>query len=203
MIPISVLITLLVSLPCSYALTRIKFRFRETISNFIILGMGVPIQLIIIPLFYLLFKMHLNNSLLGLIIAYIAGSVSFSIFLLFGYVKNLPTELEEAAMIDGANPLKVFLRVILPLSTPGLVTVGIFNFVLLWNEYLLAMVILQNPDLRTVSFGLYSMQYSMQYSADWVSLYAGLLIAILPIMIIFLALSELIAESITLGAIKG
>jgi len=199
----SVVLVLVVSLPCAYALTKIKFRFREALSNFIILGMGIPVQLIIIPLFLLLSRMNLTNNLIGLIIAYIVGSISFTVFMLYGFLKSLPTELEEAAMVDGSTPFKIFMKIILPISTPGLITVSIFNFVFLWNEYLLAMVLIRDSSLKTVSYGLYSLQISMQYTGDWVSLYAGLLIAIIPIMVIFFVLSELIVESITLGAVKG
>jgi len=202
-VPIATILVLVVATPCAYALTRIKFRFREALANFIILGMGVPIQLIIIPLYLLMSKLSLTNSYIGLIIAYITGSISFTIFLLYGYIKNLPIELEEAALVDGSKPFNVFLRIILPLSSPGLITVSIFNFVFLWNEYLLAIVLIKDAELKTVSLGLYNLQIAMQYTGDWVSLYAGVLIAITPIMIVFFILSELIVESMTLGAVKG
>lgn len=202
-VPIATILVLVVSTPCAYALTKIKFKFREALANFIILGMGIPVQLIIIPLFLLMSKLSLTNNFIGLIIAYLTGSISFTIFLLYGYIKNLPTELEEAAMIDGSKPFNVFLKVILPLSTPGLITVSIFNFVFLWNEYLIAIVLIRDADSKTVSLGLYNLQIAMQYTGDWVSLYAGVLIAVTPIMIVFFILSELIVESMTLGAVKG
>lgn len=202
-VPISTIVVALISAPCAYVITRTKFKFREALGNFIILGMGVPFQLVIIPLYLLMVRLNLTNNLIGLIIIYIAGSVGFTTFILTGYVKNLPIELEEAALIDGSSAFNMYSKIVFPLMRPGLMTVSIFNFVFLWNEYFVAIVLMRDAASRPISLGLYSLQVSMLVTGNFVGLYAGILMVIIPIMIIFFILSELIMGSLTAGAIKG
>jgi ABC-type glycerol-3-phosphate transport system permease component len=192
-----------VSAPAAYVLSRIPFRGRELVTNGIIAGMGVPYQVLLVPLFVLLTQIRLADTLPGLMLVYVALSLPFTVFLLTGFFRSLPSELEDAAAIDGANEYEVFYRVMLPLASPGIVTAAIFNFIGLWNEYMLALVMINDQNKRTLSLALYGLQGSMQYTSDWVGLFAGVVIVMVPTLILFIVMSERVIAGITLGATKG
>jgi N-acetylglucosamine transport system permease protein len=192
-----------VSAPAAYVLSRIPFRGRELVTNGIIAGMGVPYQVLLVPLFVLLTQIHLVDTLPGLILVYVSLSLPFTIFLLTGFFRSLPSELEDAAAIDGATEYQVFFRVMLPLASPGIITAAIFNFIGLWNEYMLALVMINDQNKRTLSLALYGLQGSMQYTADWVGLFAGVVIVMVPTLVLFIVMSERVIAGITLGATKG
>ncbi len=202
-VSISTAVIVGVSAPAAYVLSRIPFRGRELITNGIIAGMGVPYQVLLVPLFVLLTNLYLVDTLPGLMVVYIALSLPFTIFLLTGFFRSLPSELEDAAAIDGANEYQVFYRVMLPLASPGIITAAIFNFIGLWNEYMLALVMINDQNKRTLSLALYGLQGSMQYTSDWVGLFAGVVIVMVPTFILFIVMSERVIAGITLGATKG
>lgn len=202
-VSISTALIVAVSAPAAYVLSRIPFRGREVVTNGIIAGMGVPYQVLLVPLFVLLTQIQLADTLPGLILVYISLSLPFTIFLLTGFFRSLPSELEDAAAIDGANEYQVFYRVMLPLASPGIITAAIFNFIGLWNEYMLALVMINDQEKRTLSLALYGLQGSMQYTADWVGLFAGVVIVMVPTLIMFILMSERVIAGITLGATKG
>jgi len=199
----SVALIIILSAPAAYALSRIPFPGRELISNTFIAGMGVPFQVLLVPLFILLTRIHLVDTLPGLVVVYVALSLPFTIFLLTGFFRSLPSELEDAAAIDGAGEIQIFYRVMLPLASPGIITASIFNFIALWNEYMLALVMINDQNKRTIGLGLYALQGSMQYTSDWVGLFAGVVIVMVPTFILFVIMSERVIEGITLGATKG
>ncbi len=199
----SVALIIILSAPAAYVLSRIPFPGRELISNTFIAGMGVPFQVLLVPLFILLTRMSLVDTLPGLVVVYVALSLPFTIFLLTGFFRSLPSELEDAAAIDGAGEFQIFYRVMLPLASPGIITASIFNFIALWNEYMLALVMINDQDKRTIGLGLYALQGSMQYTSDWVGLFAGVVIVMVPTFILFVIMSERVIEGITLGATKG
>jgi ABC-type glycerol-3-phosphate transport system permease component len=201
-VAVSVVGILVVSAPASYVLARIHFKGSGAVSKFFILGLGIPYQLLLIPLFYLLFQLQLIDSLWGLMVVYVALSLPFTIYLLMGFFRSLPHELEEAAYIDGCSPIKTFRLIMLPLGQPGIISAAIFNFVGLWNEFLLANTFIQSQDKYTLSIGLYGMQGSMTYTGDWVSLFAGFTVVIFPSLLIYIVLSRRIIEGLTLGAVK-
>jgi N-acetylglucosamine transport system permease protein len=192
-----------ISAPASYVLSRVPFKSRELLTSFFTSGMGVPRVLLLVPLFMLMNNLKLTDSLFGLGIVYVAISLSFTILLLTAFFATLPTELEEAAAIDGASPFATFWRVMLPLAGPGISTAFTFNFIWLWKEYFWALVLISTDSKRTISLGLYSLQGSMQYSADWVGLFAGCVIVMVPTLILYFVMSERIMSGITVGAIKG
>jgi raffinose/stachyose/melibiose transport system permease protein/N-acetylglucosamine transport system permease protein len=202
-VSISTALIVAVSAPAAYVLSRIAFRGRELVTNTFIAGMGVPYQVLLVPLFVLLTQIRIVDTLPGLIVVYVALSLPFTIFLLTGFFRSLPSELEDAAAIDGASEYQVFYRVMLPLASPGIITAAIFNFIGLWNEYMLALVMISDQEKRTLSLALYGLQGSMQYTADWVGLFAGVVIVMVPTFILFVVLSERVIEGITLGATKG
>ncbi len=199
---VSVAVILLVSAPIAYVLSRIKFFGSEFLSQFITAGMGIPYPLLFIPLFGMFAAWHWDNSLFGLIVVYVSLSIPFTVFLLTGFFASLPVELEEAAALDGASPFKTFTTVIIPLASPGILTAAIFNFIGLWNEYMLALIFITSDSKRTLSLGLYALQGSMQYTGDWVGLFAGIVIVMLPTAVLFFFLSEKMISGITLGAVK-
>ena len=199
----SVLVILILSAPAAYVLSRKKFKGSTWFMLAFIAGIGIPIPLLFIPLFVIMTTLKINNTLLGLGVLFIALSLPFTVFMLSGFFTSLPTELEEAAIIDGASDFQVFFRVMLPLGLPGLITAAIFNFIGLWNEYQLALVFLNDPNKSTLSLGLYSLSNGMEYTGDWVGLMAGVVIVMIPTIILYLILSERMISGITMGAVKS
>jgi len=198
----SVLIVVIVSAPAAYVLSRIPFLGNEPITYYFIAGMGLPFQLILVPLFVLLNKMSLINTLQGLILAYVGVSIPFTVLLLTGFFKTLPVDLEDAAAIDGCSDFGIFWRVMMPLGAPGLITAAIFNFISIWNEYLLAMLLINTDKLRTLPLGVMNIRYSMQYTADWSALFAAVVIVIIPNFLLYIFLSDRLISGLTLGASK-
>ena len=202
-VSLSVLGLLIVSAPAAYVLSRGKFRGREAISNFLVFGMGVPIPLLFVPLVVLVSALHLVDTLTGLGVIYVSLSVPFTVYVLQGFFSSLPSELESAAVIDGCSDWQIFWHVMLPLARPGLATVAILNFVGLWNEYQLSLVLINTPEKRTLSLGIYSLITSMKYTGgDWPGLFAGVTFVMIPTIILFVFLSERMISGITMGGVK-
>lgn len=198
----SVIVILVVSAPASYVLSRVKFRGSETLTMAFTAGIGVPVPLLFIPLFVIMSTFKIINTLPGLGVLYVTLSIPFTVYMLTGFFASLPVELEEAGIIDGCSDFQVFWRIMLPLASPGLITAAIFNFIFLWNEYQVALVFTNDPEIRTLSLGLYSLQNAMQYTGDWVGLMAGVVIVMVPTIILFIFLSEKMISGITMGAVK-
>lgn len=201
-VSVSILLILAVSAPAAYVLTRIRFRGVGFLNQFFIAGMGIPYPLLFIPLFGMLRPVHLIDTLQGLTVIYVALSIPFTVFLLTGFFATLPVEIEESAALDGAGPFRIFFSVMLPLASPGLLTAAIFNFIGLWNEYMLALIFMTTQKKSTVALGLYALQSSMQYTGDWGALFAGVMIVVLPTILLYLVLSERMIAGITLGTGK-
>jgi len=198
----SVFIVLFLSAPVSYILTRVKFKGSGLLLLIFTAGIGIPVQLLYIPLFILLTQIGVINSLWGLGLLYVSLSIPFTVFILSGFFASLPKELEEAATIDGCTDFQVYWKVLLPLASPGLITAAIFNFIFLWNEYQIALVFINDPDLRTLPLGLYALSNAMQYTGDWVGLMAGVVIIMVPTIILYTILSEKMIAGITMGSVK-
>ncbi len=202
----------------AYALARFDFRFNRPLYLFFISGMMVPAQLVLIPLFFqfstlsrgltaltrpLGFEVQLHNSLTGLIAIYIALSLPFTILILTGFFKSLPSALRESAIIDGASEWTVFRQIMLPLARPGLVTAAIFNFLGIWNEYLFALVFVNSPEKKTLPLGLASVSIQAQYKTDFGLMFAGLVIIMVPTLLVYLLLQRQLTKGISAGALKG
>jgi len=198
----AVILTVGFSAPAAYALARIPFLGSRPIFYYFIAGMGLPFQLVLVPLYVLFVKLGLINSQAGLILALTAVSIPFTILLLTGFFRSLPTELEEAAAIDGASEFGIFLKIMMPVATPGLFTAAIFNFVAIWQEYLLTSMLINSDSKKTLPVGLMSMRQSLQYSGDWASMFAGIVIVVVPSFIIFIGLSNRIMAGLTMGTGK-
>ena len=201
-VSISVLLILVVSTPAAYVLSRGRFRGRESLTNLFVIGMGVPIPMLFIPVFGILAYLRLSDSLTGLTLIFVAISIPFTVYLLTGFFASLPSELEAAALLDGCSEFQTFRYVMLPIAMPGVATAAIINFIWLWNEYQLSLVILNSPENRTLPLGLYSLQNAMQYTSDWPGLFAGVSIVMVPTVIVYAVLSEKMISGMTMGALK-
>ncbi|MEQ1823022.1 MAG: carbohydrate ABC transporter permease [Fimbriimonadaceae bacterium] len=199
--------TLTILLPigtmAAYILGRYPFRGSRPLLGVFMGGMMFPNFLLVISLLTLLTSMGLNDSILGVVVAYVAYSLSFTIFVLTGFFESLPKELAEAATIDGCGHFDIFRRVMLPLVRPGIIVVAIFNAIGLWNEYPLALILLSSPEKRTLPLKIADMATNQQYSSNWGHLFAGLVLVMLPVTIVYWLLREKIQEAMVAGAIKG
>jgi N-acetylglucosamine transport system permease protein len=203
----SLFFTLLLSSMASYVLARFEFRGRTFITNLFLLGMIFPIFLALVPLYFVMQKLSLLDTYQGMILVYIAFSLSFTTFFLTNFFRTLPKELGEAAVLDGANQFDVFFRIYLPLAKPGLITMGIFNFLGQWNQYILpnTLMITNNDDTThyVLSQGLYYLQAQQFYQNDWSGLFAAVTIVMVPTLVIYLIFHEQIEKGMTAGALKG
>ena len=162
-----------------------------------------PQFLVIVPLFALMSNTHLIDTKTGLTIVYVAYSLPFTIFVLTGFFQTLPKDLDEAAMIDGCSHSRTFWQVMLPLARPGMIVVGIFNGIGLWNEYSLALVLANSEQNKTLPLGIANLAMVMHYSGDWGALFAGLVIVMVPVLVVYWIFREKIHETMLAGAIKG
>jgi len=187
----------------AYTLTRLEFRGRKFIWGTIMLSLFLPGINALVPQYILMRDLGLTNSLTGLIILDSFGESVFFLMLLGGFMQSLPKEMEESAYIDGASLFQVFTRIILSLSTPGIVTVAIFKFLGLYNAFLGPFIYLSDSSKYTIGVAMYHANQIMQYKADWVTLFAGVTIAMIPTIIIYVFFQKQIAEGATLGGLKG
>lgn len=197
----SVFFVLLFSAMMAYAFARFDFFGKEAIFFTILLVLMVPNMIGIIPQFLLAKSLGLRNSLLGLIVFYVAGSIPFNAFLLRGFFETLPRELEDAILIDGGNYFTVFFRMILPLSKPALATVAIFSFLGFWDEFVLALTLIDDPGKRTLPIAIATFQG--QHGTDWALVFAASLIAAVPVIVVFVTLQRYFIGGLTAGAFKG
>lgn len=184
-----------------YVLGRYTFRLNNAIYTIFLMGLMIPAKLLLVPLFIQLKAMGLLNSLPGLALVYAAGGIPAGVFIMTSFFRALPKELEDAARIDGANEGQTFTRVMLPLVRPQLAIVAIYTAIPIWNDFLLPIVFLQDPQLKTVPQGL--SVFFGEFSANFGALFAGLSIAALPLVLIYLVLSEQFIKGLTAGAVKG
>lgn len=198
-----VALTLGLSAMASYILARFKFPGNRFLFYLFLTGMLFPIFLALVPLFFLAKDLGILNTYHGLIIVYTAYSLPFTIFFLTGFFKTLPSELHEAALIDGANEYQVFFRVMLPLAQPGLITMGIFNFLGMWNQFILPLVLMTDRDKYVLPQGLSFMLHQQYYQNDWSALFAAVTIIMIPTLIVYAVFQKRIQKGMTVGALKG
>ncbi|MFC1410730.1 carbohydrate ABC transporter permease [Streptacidiphilus sp. N1-12] len=195
--------TLALAAPAAYALSRITTRWNNGLTLFFALGLGVPAQVVMLPLYVVMDSLHLVDSLFGLVVVYVATSLPFTTFFLTGFFGTLPVELEEAAALDGASPLRTFWQVMLPLARGGLVTALILNVIQHWGETVFGLIFIQSGDNRTLSLALLGFLQQMQYNgADWGGLFAGVALVVLPLLACYVWLGRRIIEGMTIGAVK-
>ncbi|MGD9927564.1 MAG: carbohydrate ABC transporter permease [Sphaerochaeta sp.] len=194
---------ILIASPAAYVLSRFKFRGNLSIQSLLASALGIPAIMIVMPLFSLVSRLRLTNNRWLLIFLYIAMNVPFTTFFLLAFFKSLSTTYEEAAYIDGCSPMGTFWRIMFPLVQPGIITVTVFNFITIWNEYFMSMIFANKPKVRPVSVGLFNMIQAMRYTGDWGGMFASVVIVFLPTFLLYIFLSERIIQGVTAGAIKG
>ncbi|MEU3351115.1 carbohydrate ABC transporter permease [Streptomyces sp. NPDC037389] len=195
--------TMLLGSMAAYVLARFEFPGNRFIYFLFVGGMSFPIILALVPLFFVMKNMQLLDTYHGLILVYIAYSLPFTIFFLSGFFRTLPTSVAEAALIDGASHTRTFFQVMLPMAKPGLISVGIFNFLGQWNQYLLPTVLnVGDDDKKLLPQGLVALAVSQGYKGDWSGLFAGLVMAMLPVLAAYVVFQRQVQAGLTAGALK-
>ncbi|HEY3083771.1 MAG TPA: carbohydrate ABC transporter permease [Chloroflexota bacterium] len=197
----SVLLILLISAPAAYAFARLRLPMRSVLYLAILLPLMVPSEVTLVPLFILLRTLGLLNRLEGLITLNVAGGVAFTTVILTTFFQAIPRELEDAAKIDGAGRLQNLRWIVLPLAAPGLMAVTVFQTVFIWNEFFQALIVIQRPELFTVQLAMGN--FSTFYATNQVLLFAGLAIAIVPPLVVFVLLQRSFIHGLTVGAVRG
>jgi ABC-type glycerol-3-phosphate transport system permease component len=196
----AILISTVVSALAAYALARMRFRGRDTYLNSMIILMVIPPAVIILPLFVLMVQIDLINTLQGLVLIYVGMLIPFSIYLLVSFFRGLPSELFDAAAIDGCSNFGTLWRIVVPLSSPAFVTLIVVNALWVWNELLIALVFLQSEELKTLMPGLTLFRGHFQVNEPLIM--AGTLIATLPMVILYLFGQRFFIEGLVAGAVK-
>ena len=191
---------LIITVPASYSFSRFRFRGRKMmLMQFLGINM-FPIMLLIIPLFIIMKNLRLMDTHLALIIAYSTMAIPFSVWMLTSFFNSIPTELDQAAMIDGCSGMQVMLRVTIPIAMPGIISTGIYIFITAWNEFLYA-AILTSSRVRTIPVALQNM--IGEYQIEWGLLTAGGIVSALPVIVLFFFIQRHLISGMTSGAIKG
>jgi len=198
----TVILTMLLSLPMAYALARLRGKLRAAGTVWILASQVFPAILIVIPLFLVLRTIQLNDTLFGLTLVYVTFTMPFTLWMLQGYIAAIPPELEEAGEMDGAGRLTVLRSIVFPLLRPGLIATAMFTFVSAWNEFFLALVLIQSPELYTLPITLRSF-LGAEGQTQLGPLAAGAVIATIPSLIIFSLLQKQLTGSTLAGAVKG
>lgn len=196
----TVALSAILSSMIAFALSRLRFKGQEAVRVYFVMGLMVPIQSIIVPLAFAVNTFGLRDNYILLIMLYTAFHMPLSIFVVTGFMTNLPASLEEAAIIDGSSIYGVFLRIVLPLVKPAIATVSIFVFMYTWNDLLTAMIFIGRADLRTISVGL--LNFVGAHNSDYGALMAAILFAIMPPFLMYILMQENVVKGITSGANK-
>ena len=197
---VTVLITLLFSIPGAYAVAKLRFPGRQWLSGSVLLIYLIPAIILVIPLYAVFSKLGLRNSLLGLCIVYPATTIPVALYMLRGYFAGLPSELDDAGLMDGLTRLQIITRIAMPLSTPAIATVALYVFMIAWNEFLFAFMFLDDVKLFTLSRGIVSLDSS---EVPRQHLMAGSVIATLPVLMLFLWFERFLVSGLTAGSVKG
>lgn len=195
---VSVFFSTLFSLLFAYSVARMRYRGRDQLRIYLSLGMFIPIQAIMIPIAILVRDLGLANTRGAVIIPYIAFNLSFASMVFYGFFRTIPVALEESACIDGANIFQCFGQIIVPIIKPAIATVIIFNFLSIWNEFSMALILLTKENLKTLPLGLMFFQGS--FTTDWGAMGAAMVIGSLPTILIYMIFSEQVEKAMTVGA---
>lgn len=197
----SIIFTVAICAMAAFILARFEFKLKFAIYSFLLLGLMVPSASVLLPLFILYNKVGILNHLTSLVVAYTAFQISITVLILTGFMKSIPKELEESAIIDGASGVRVFIEIIIPLSRAALVTVIILAFMHAWNEYLFALVFISSPELKTLTLGLAG--FKTEHIVYYGQMSAGIMISVIPVIIVYAFLQDKVIKGMTVGAIKG
>ncbi|NVI99450.1 sugar ABC transporter permease [Myxococcus sp. AM001] len=195
------LVGLTLAVSAAYALSRFRFPGKEGGMQALLVTQMFPATLMMVPIYSILQKLHLLDSLTGLVLVYATTALPFCIWNLKGYFDTLPRELEEAAVMDGASTFQVFVRVVLPLARPALAVTALFSFMTAWNEFILAATLLNDPSRFTLPVAL--QRFVGEHKVEWGKFAAGALIVSAPVMALFFALQKHLVGGLTAGGVKG
>ncbi|HZM80947.1 MAG TPA: carbohydrate ABC transporter permease [Candidatus Limnocylindrales bacterium] len=199
---VSLTLTMLLGSTAAYALARYTFPGNRLIYFTFVGGMMFPVFLALVPLFFVVKQSGLLNTLPGLMIVYTAYSLPFTVFFLSAFFRTLPTAVAEAAMIDGCGPFAMFFRVMLPMARPGMISVAIFNLLGQWNQYLLPVVLVTKEDKYVLAQGLAALAVNEGYRGDYSRLFAGLSLAIIPVLVVYAVFQRQVQSGLTAGQMK-
>ncbi|GII92347.1 carbohydrate ABC transporter permease [Sinosporangium siamense] len=199
----STLIGVVLAVFAAYPLARIAFRFSGALLGVFLMGLMIPWMVTFAPLYLIMRDLGLLDSQLGLILVYATYNLPFNVFVLVGFMKTLPYELEEAAAVDGAGPARTFVSVILPLLGPGLASVAIISFLQNWNEFFYALLLIHSPEKMPLPLGLFQLGQAADYGTNWSTMFAGMMITVTPVLLGFALLQKQITKGLTAGALKG
>lgn len=198
---ITLVLCLLIGSMAAFAIGRMRWKFSGAMMTYFLTGMMIPVHCILIPIFTRFSKMHLTDSLTGLVLPYLTLSLPITIFIMTGFFQSLPNELFESACIDGCSIYRSFTHIALPLSKTGLFVTGLMTFVANWNELLLAMVFISDDTKKTLPVSL--SKFVGPYNTNYSQMFAAIVIAIIPTIIVYCMFSNQIVDGLTAGAVKG
>ncbi len=201
---------LLMALPAAYVLSRYEFKGRRLLNAYITGGLFINVSYIVVPIFLMLIdadelfgrQIFLNNRFI-LALVYAATALPFTVYLLSSYMKTVPREYEEAAYVDGCGHFRAMVQIIAPMVRPSIITVILFNFLSFWNEYIIALTLMTEDGKKTLPVGLMNLMKAQNASAEYGQLYAGLVIVMLPVLILYIAVQKRLLSGINVGGIKG
>lgn len=198
---VTILVTVFLSLSLAYAFTRMQWRLRGLFFTIILLGIMIPIHATLLPNFAIFKQLGLTNSYLGLILPYAAVNVPLGTFILSGFLRSIPTAIEESAVMDGCSIYRIVFQIIAPLTMPALVTIAVTTFLNCWNEFIMASTFLSTDRFKTLPFSV--MNFAGQYSSDYGAQFAVMVLTSVPAIIIYALFNEQITKGVTAGAVKG
>ncbi|WP_226532173.1 carbohydrate ABC transporter permease [Microbacterium paraoxydans] len=194
-------LTLIVAIQAAYAFSRFEFRGKRILNVVIVSVQAVPPITLLIPYFGLMVALGLYNSYAGLILTYMVFTLPYAIIMMTGYFNTLPKELDEAVRVDGAGSMTALWRILVPISVPGIVSVGIYTFMIAWNEYLFALTLTRTIDMRTVPIGIQLLMG--QHSYEWNQIMAMSVLGSIPVLILFLFFQRYFISGLTAGSVKS
>ena len=198
---VAVVISTFVSVIASYVFSRKRFRAKRVLFGSVILGQLFPWIILVTPLFIMFARIGLLNSHIGMILAYVAISIPFSVYLMVGYLETVPRELDEAAVMDGCSQFQIIWTIIFPVMLPGIVATATYAFLLMWTEFLFALAFLTRTSLKTMPLGL--AQFFGEQTVDWGAIMAASAVTTLPALALFLPLQTKLSSGLTAGSVKG
>ena len=198
---VTVFLCVMLAALAGYALTRFSFRGKSLVLFVIVAVMSIPLPSLMVPTFTFLALLGLNNTLTGLVLLYTAYQLPLAVWVLYGYFQTIPSEFENAAMIDGYSRLQALRRVVLPLSRPGLIAAGLFTLTFAWNDFVVAVVMNSSDDVRTLPVAIYN--YLGFFGREWGPLTAAAMVSIVPVIVVFVVFQKYFLSGMTGGGVKG
>jgi N-acetylglucosamine transport system permease protein len=199
---VALVLVMLLGAMCAYVLARFKFPGSRFIYYLMLAGLTFPIFLAIVPLFFILKNLELINTLPGLIMVYVAFALPFTVFFLYAFFKTLPDDVYEAALIDGAGEWRAFFRIMLPMARPGIAAVAIFNFLGLWNQFLLPVALNTDPSRYVLTQGMAEFASQAGYAVDFGALFAAVVITVVPVLIVYVIFQRRLEGSVSRGTFR-